>query len=73
MIQERTIPKLLTVAEAADRLNVRVQRVHEMIRDGYLPAVRLGRQVRVDPRKLEEWIARGGYVIEGEGDASGTE
>ncbi len=52
--------RLLTARETADRLGLGIYRTYQLIRKGQLPAVRLGRQVRVDPAALEDWIAAGG-------------
>jgi excisionase family DNA binding protein len=51
---------LLTIPEVAAILNVSVPRVYELIRLRLLPAVHLGRQVRVKPDVLAEWLAQGG-------------
>ncbi len=58
--------KLLKVPETAAILRVTTQRAYEMLRGGTVPGVvRLGRQVRVDARKLEAWIAAGGQPLLG--------
>lgn len=44
----------------ATRLGVSKDRAYELVRLGILPAVRLGRQVRVDEDVLHEWILSGG-------------
>jgi excisionase family DNA binding protein len=41
-------------------LRVPKARVYELIRQGRLPAVRVGRLVRVPEEELRVWIARGG-------------
>ncbi len=51
---------LLTIPEAAKILSVSVQRGYELARNGTVPAVRMGRQVRVDPVVLRAWLAGGG-------------
>ena len=57
--------RLLTLAETAERLSVTYARAAEMARQGLLPVVRLGRQVRVCPRRLASWIANGGEPLPG--------
>ena len=52
--------KLIRIPEAAARLDVSVARAYELARTGTIPTVRLGRQLRVDPRKLDQWIDDGG-------------
>jgi excisionase family DNA binding protein len=38
----------------ATRLGVTLPRLYELVRTGAVPAVRVGRQIRVDPAPLEE-------------------
>ncbi len=52
--------KLLTIPEVARALNVSRARGYELVRRGLIPAVRIGRQVRVHPDQLERWMAEGG-------------
>lgn len=52
--------KLLRIPEVASRLDVPLARAYEMARRGVLPVVRIGRQIRVHPDQLDEWIASGG-------------
>jgi len=52
--------KLLTISEVADALSVSKARGYELVRKGLIPAVRIGRQVRVHPDHLELWLSRGG-------------
>jgi excisionase family DNA binding protein len=52
--------KLLRAAQVAEMLDVPRARAYEMMRDGLLPSVRLGRAVRVDPERLRDWLAHGG-------------
>jgi excisionase family DNA binding protein len=54
---------LLTVSEAANLLGLRQSRVYTLIREGLLPAVRMGRQIRVSAGTLEKWIADGGQAL----------
>ena len=52
--------KLLTIPEVARALSVSRARGYELVRRGLIPAVRIGRQVRVHPDQLERWMAEGG-------------
>ncbi len=52
--------KLLTVPEVAEILRVTPQWVYVLARSGVLPAVRVGRFVRIDPAGLRAWIEGGG-------------
>ncbi|MCM3724585.1 helix-turn-helix domain-containing protein [Neobacillus cucumis] len=56
---------LITVPEAAPILGISVERTYTLAREGILPVVRLGRQIRLDPVQLDNWIARGGKALPG--------
>lgn len=62
-LNNRQIRQLLTMPQVAEILGVREQKVYIMARQGMFPVVRLGRQLRTDPDKLQEWIDRGGQTI----------
>lgn len=47
------VPILLTVEEAAERLQIGRTAVYELIRRGRLPVVKIGRLTRVRPEALE--------------------
>ena len=49
---------LLTVSEAAQVLRISRNLAYELVARGELPAVRLGRVIRVPRFGLESWIAR---------------
>ncbi|MDP2674253.1 MAG: helix-turn-helix domain-containing protein [Dehalococcoidia bacterium] len=49
---------LLTVSEAARLLRISRNLAYELVARGELPAVRLGRVIRVPRHGLEQWIAR---------------
>ena len=55
---------LLLASEAATRLRLSEARVYELIRLGILPGVRMGRQVRLDPQKLDEFVQNGGAALD---------
>jgi excisionase family DNA binding protein len=60
------VDKLLTPREAAAVLQVSRYRIYELARLGVLPGViRLGRQLRIDPRKLDLFIDEGGKSLPG--------
>ncbi len=55
--------RLLTAAEAAKVLygdEEKESRIYTMLREGILPGVYLGRQVRIDTDALDEFIRGGG-------------
>ena len=53
--------KLLTVTETAGILRVTRQWVYRLAGSGSIPAIRLGRAVRVDEGRLHELLAHGGW------------
>lgn len=57
--------ELLTLTQAARVLKVGYPRAAELAREGVIPVVRLGRQVRVDPDQLTEFISSGGKALPG--------
>ena len=57
---ERVVPvRLLTVAEVAAALQISERAVRRWIAEGRLPAVHLGRAVRIRPVDLAQLIATG--------------
>jgi excisionase family DNA binding protein len=62
------VADLILPREAADILRVRPKRVYELVAKGTLPegvAVKIGRQLRINRTKLDEWIEAGGTALEG--------
>lgn len=51
---------LLKVRQVADYLAVSPMTVYRMIRSGELPAMKVGRQYRIDARVLEAFLAAHG-------------
>ncbi len=49
---------MLTLSEVASRLNVSIETVRRLVKDGSLKAVRVGNQLRVKPEELEDYIRR---------------
>ena len=49
---------LLRVEEAAERLSLGRSKVYELIRDGRLPVVHIGRSVRVPARAVESFVEK---------------
>lgn len=53
--------KLLTAEEVKEILNLsHVDQVYRLVREGVLPAVRIGRLIRFDTEALAKWIKDGG-------------
>lgn len=50
-------PRLLSVAEAAARLNIGQTSLREHIRERRISTIKLGRRVLLDPADLDAWIA----------------
>lgn len=48
---------LLTISEAARRLRISTSLAYELVRQGRLPHLRLGRRVVVPARELDRWIS----------------
>ena len=49
-------PALLTIPEVAERLQVSIKTVRRWIVSGDLPTVRLGRQIRIQPKDLDIFL-----------------
>ncbi|GAB4384136.1 MAG: hypothetical protein Kow0022_05820 [Phycisphaerales bacterium] len=52
------VEKLLTYKQAGELLGVTARTVWTLVADGELPAVRVGRSVRIDPADLRAYIDR---------------
>lgn len=52
------LPRLLEVGQVAHRMSVSQEYVRRLIRDGTLPAIRLGVMWRIDPVDLQAFIDR---------------
>jgi excisionase family DNA binding protein len=57
---EKAANNLITAKDVAQWLNVPLATVYEKTRTGELPHVRLGRLVRYDRNRLEQFIDTGG-------------
>jgi excisionase family DNA binding protein len=49
--------RLLRGTEVAEILGISRPRAYQLMKDGTLPVVRIGRSVRVPSTELEKWIA----------------
>jgi putative molybdopterin biosynthesis protein len=56
---------LLTVKEVAGVLRVPIPRAYGLARNGIIPVVRIGRQIRIDPEQLSDFISNGGRALAG--------
>ena len=57
--------ELLSLKDACKILNVSYARGATLARDGMLPVVRLGRQLRVDPQRFSRFVEEGGKALPG--------
>lgn len=57
--------RLLTLSEAANLLQVSTRTLQRMIRNGELPAFKVGGQWRVRETQLQQWVeSREGSIVE---------
>ena len=57
--------RLLRASQVAEILGVSEQRAYALLREGRIPAVHVGRQVRCAEDALREWVSRGGAPLPG--------
>lgn len=62
---DEPMAEMLTPAEAAEYLRVSRGRLYDLVRQGLLPAVRLGRQIRIRRHDLREFCDAGGRALPG--------
>lgn len=60
LCHRRSWPVWLTAEEAAEMLRLNIGTVYSLVRQGVLPAVKVGRTIRID-RDGMFWAARGVY------------
>lgn len=56
---------LIRIAEVAELLNITQSRAYDLAREGIIPAVRIGRQLRFDSDRVQAWIESGGQALPG--------
>jgi excisionase family DNA binding protein len=47
---------LLSIAEAAEQLNVSRATAYRLVQAGELPALRVGHSLRIDPSEMNAWL-----------------
>lgn len=52
----------LKVTEVAEELRIARSRAYELVADGTIPAVRIGRTIRVSRRELNRWLEGQRYL-----------
>lgn len=57
--------RFYTVQEVADLVRLTKGRVYEAIRQHLLPAVRIGRQIRIEESAIRDWVRQGGSALSG--------
>jgi len=57
--------KLLTLRDLEQTTQLSYARLAELARQGILPVVRFGRQIRVDPDAFESFVRAGGKPLPG--------
>lgn len=65
MSANSTRTPLVEMTTVAHRLGLPLNSVYSMARRGLLPATKLGRKWKMDPDRLELWIAAGGSSLPG--------
>jgi len=58
MSRNGRLPRLLSVRRVHEETDLPVSTVYDLISRGELPAIRIGRSVRIDERDLLRWIER---------------
>ena len=54
--------EFLKVPEVANELRIARSRAYELVANGTIPAVKIGRSVRVSRRELERWLEEQRYL-----------
>ena len=54
--------EFLKVPEVAKELRIARSRAYELVANGSIPAVKIGRSVRVSRRELERWLEEQRYL-----------
>ena len=54
--------EFLKVPEVAEELRIARSRAYELVANGTIPAVKIGRSVRVSRRELERWLEERRYL-----------
>lgn len=54
--------QFLKVPEVAEELRIARSRAYELVANGTIPAVKIGRSVRVSRKELERWLEEQRYL-----------
>jgi len=52
--------KFLQISQVSDLLEISDTTTRRLVKKGVLPAIRVGRQIRIDERRFQEWLESGG-------------
>ncbi len=50
----------LQISQVSDLLEISDTTTRRLVKKGVLPAIRVGRQIRIDQRRFQEWLDGGG-------------
>ncbi len=65
------LPLALTVEQAAKLLNISRNLAYDLVRQGVIPSLRLGRIIRISRSRLEEWMVENDGQRQSPDDAVG--
>ena len=52
--------KYLQISQISDLLGISETTTRRLVKKGVLPAIRVGRQIRIDERRFQDWLDGGG-------------
>jgi excisionase family DNA binding protein len=55
-------PEFLKVPEVAEMLRIARSRAYDLVSNGTIPAVKIGRSLRVSRKELERWLEEQRYL-----------
>ena len=55
-------PEFLKVPEVAEMLRIARSRAYDLVANGTIPAVKIGRSLRVSRKELERWLEEQHYL-----------
>ena len=65
--------EFMTVAEAAALLRIGERTAYTLVREGRIPAVKVGNQWRIEKGAFETWLAKGGDRAHTPEDGQGSD
>ena len=57
--------QLITARQVAEEFGMTLPQVYSATRDGIIPPVRIGKRLRYQRKKLDQWVANGGQGLLG--------